>query len=149
MEVHTFAEPEVVPVSWEFTGSKVPLRQARAFRLPEGRKDLRLALDQGLVAVLTDGEHQRVLWADAVPRQEALVADEVGLVLLNPTGEERHFSVLLLPEAQAPATLALMSPWERVHASAGTARLRVDPGETPSGILRGARRGGARLAAGR
>ncbi len=103
---------------------------ARTFDLPKGPKQVRLALGEGLVAVLSDGnEISSVHWNGGEAFEETVQGTPNRLTLLHTRAEEDRFSAELIPLAPGDLTppLAPGASYERAHPSAGTIRLDVAP----------------------
>jgi hypothetical protein len=144
VEAAAFEPPRVERValgSWE---GVVEGRKARAFALPKGRKRLRLALDAGLVAVLSQGDVvASVHWAAAAAAAETLESDADRLTLMAPREGGGRFAALAfaVPEGDALPPVAPGSPFEAGQDRAGVLRLAVAAAERATLHVRGA--GGA------
>lgn len=124
----TFAAPPREKADWgSFSGSLSGFT-ARAFDLPAGWKRMRLALPEGTVAVLGNGDEvSSVHWAGDERFEETVDGKATRLVLLHTREGEDRFSADALPiEAQdVAAPLAPGTPFERAMDRAGWIRLSV------------------------
>jgi hypothetical protein len=115
------------PGSWE--GSLTGLK-GRSFDLPTGPKQIRLALGEGLVAVLSKGDEvTSVHWNGGEAFEETVQGTPDRLTLLHTRSEEDRFSAELIPLAAKDLTppLAPGASYERAYPSAGAIRLEVAP----------------------
>jgi hypothetical protein len=118
-----FDEPEG---GGPLAGTLAP-RSARRIDLPGGPKRVRLALDAGLAAVLSDGARVESLhWADAGPLAESVETSASRLTLLHGGDGSGHYSVETLPLREgARGALAAGAPFEAREDRAGAWRLPV------------------------
>ncbi|MBK9644477.1 MAG: hypothetical protein IPO67_04885 [Deltaproteobacteria bacterium] len=108
---------------WE---DAAPAGQARRYTLPQ-RGELRVTLSPGLVAVVEDGQGQRLVQAAGDDGAELIVPGAEGsLWVLNPRGEDGHLKAELLPEVGVGGgVLAAKGRFEQRSSRAATTWLRV------------------------
>jgi hypothetical protein len=111
---------------WE---DAAPAGQARRYTLPQ-RGELRVTLSPGLVAVVEDGQGQRLVQAAGDDGAELIVPGAEGsLWVLNPRGEDGHVKAELLPDVGAGGgVLAAKGRFEQRSSRAATTWLRVGEG---------------------
>ena len=103
-------------------------RRAVRLELPRGSKQLQLALDAGLVAVVsTDASIESVHWLDDQPFVETTYTGARHLTLLHTRETESRYAIELLPVAKdaAPATVSPDAAFESHVGRAGRLRLSV------------------------
>ena len=136
-----FAAPSHRPAPGPTWEGSVPATGARGFELRGGAKRIALSLDEGLVAVLSQGDRIESLhWAAEGTRLERTYGRADRLTLLNPSRREANFTVECAEwdEAAVPAPLAAGRVHERAEGVAGVLRLPVAPTVGPSAVhLRG------------
>jgi hypothetical protein len=114
---------------------------ARAYALPGGRKRLRLALDEGLVAVLSRGDEvASVHWTESGAAAEAVESDADRLTLLAPGPTQGRFALeaFAVAEADAARPVAVGAPFEERQDRAGRLRLAIAASDGATLHVRGA-----------
>jgi hypothetical protein len=133
------AEPSAL--AWGTTAASLEAGAARTFTLPSGAKRVRLALERGTVAALSDGARIAQLHV-ADGEEETLESSETTLTLGNPLGREARWAIELVPSPAsvvAPRVLGVDAPYEVLHPRAGALRLEVTPPPGPATLrVRGA-----------
>ncbi len=124
LEVRHFGAPESSEVP---EGTLSPGR-ARAFELPAGPKRLALSLEEGTVAVLSEGTRlERVAWANGAT--EIFEGSGRTLTLLNPSADKTTFAFEVLPLEERAAARGLTQPFERTAVRAGREQVLVPAGK--------------------
>ncbi len=131
-----FPEPQREKMSWGTAEGSLQDVSSRFFNLPEGAKQIRLALGEGLVAALSDGnEVSSVHWAGGGPFEETLETSATRLILLHTRTPEDRFTIEVLPSTKTIEALVPGAPFEHLFARAGRVRLPVSPREGGKGYV--------------
>jgi hypothetical protein len=102
--------------------------EARPIKLRGPRRDVRLGLEHGLVAVTTGEDGATVHWAGDASLEEFVPLAGDRLTLLNPGDAPALYTVEVLPALRAdPPTLSRAAPFEHIETRAGTRRVPVVP----------------------
>jgi hypothetical protein len=142
LEAHSFPRPaaERPPRgSWD---GLVEGRKARGFELGAGAKRVRLALDDGLLAVLSKGEAvSQILWASGGATSEVVEGDADRLTLLAPGAAGGRFAAeaFAVADGDEERPVAPGAPFEAAQDRGGRLRLAVAPGEGTTLHVRGSR----------
>jgi hypothetical protein len=131
-----FAAPAREKADWGALSGSLSGITARAFDLPAGWKRVRLALPEGTVAALGNGDEVvSVHWAGDERFEETVDGPTSRLTLLHTREGEDRFAVEMLPLEASAATAPLSpgTPFERAMDRAGCVRLSVPaaPGGRP------------------
>jgi hypothetical protein len=123
-------KPAEGTLSWGVRDGHLEGMTARRLTLPDGPRMLRLALGEGMAAVLSRGnEVLATSWQGGAPFQELLRDDGAAthLTVLHLRDGSDPFSVELLPSAAGEADLSLRTgePVERLLDRAGVLRLGI------------------------
>ncbi|MCK6544323.1 hypothetical protein L6R52_00490, partial [Myxococcota bacterium] len=116
-------------LAWGTTAASLAAGAARTFTLPSGTKRVRVALERGMVAALSEGARITRLHV-AEGEEETFESSEGTLTLGNPLGREARWSIELVPSTApiaAARVLGVEAPYEVLHPRAGALRLDVAP----------------------
>ncbi len=123
-----FPAPSRAELDYGQTDGALSERRALRLDLPKGAKQLRLALDTGLVAVVSTGERlESVHWLDEQPFAESMSTEARHLTLLHTRQAESRYAIELLPLAKdaEPAAVPAGGAFEARIGRAGRQRLDV------------------------
>ncbi len=136
LQQFTFAQPKVETASLGGLDITLAKEAARRFDLPTGWKRVHLALQPGLVAVLSNGEHiKTVHWSGDEAADETLDSDADRLTVFQVQGNNRQLRVetVALTEPTLARAIDGDHPFEWSAAAGGILRLRVEDTNTGNG----------------
>jgi hypothetical protein len=110
------------------TDGRVPAGAAAVFDLAGDGRDVRVALEHGLVAVFSEDDAVRTVhWAADGALEERVVGAAGRLTVLNPGESTALFTVELLPGATTTPVVQPGQPFEFLADRAGHTRIDVSP----------------------
>jgi hypothetical protein len=126
VEAIRYAEVDTEGLTSGAASGALDAKSVRRFSLDRGAKRLRVALDVGLVAVLsTRGEVESVHWADAATLAKSLETEAEELTLLHAGDQVARFAIESIPLPKVSDALSTATAFEARLDRAGTLDLRV------------------------